>query len=249
MSAPTRFTSGMTQAANFQPLGQVGVPDPFFYAYYEDDFLPYNAALYTSTNAAGTTAATAAYGSGGRILVTTGAAAGNFGSLQLPVASFANILPKKLAFLTRIQVTNVTTSAFIVGLIGTSVTPFTSVADGFYLSKVAGSLNIVGTAVTGGTVVGTATLTAPTSLLNATDIDLGFLIDRSNNIFFSVGNNLEGAQRQDVAQLQPAFAIRASSLTGSLTSVLLNPTVAISNGATAAAMTGVVDFMYAAQER
>ena len=248
MSAPTRFTGGMTQAASFQPLGKVGVPDPFFYAYYEDDFLPYNAALYTVTAASGSIAATAAYGSGGRVLITTGATAGNFGSLQLPVASFADLGPKKLAFLCRIQVANVTTSQFSVGLIQTSATPFT-VTDGFVITKAAGSLNLVVNIVTGSVVIGTTTITAPAGLVNATDFDLGFLLDRNNNLFVYAGNNLEGAQRQDFANLGPMGSIPASTLTGSITAVLLNPTVAISNGATAAAMTGVVDFMYAAQER
>jgi hypothetical protein len=248
MSAPTRFTGGITQAANFQPLGQVGVPDPFFYAYYEDDFLPYNVALYTVTAAGGTVAATAAYGSGGRILVTTGATAGNFGALQLPVASFAIISPKKLAFLCRIQVANVTTSQFSVGLSQTTATPFT-VTDGIVITKAAGSLNLVVNMVTGSVVIGTTTITAPAGLANATDFDLGFLLDRSNNLFIYAGNNLEGAQRQDFANIGPQGSIRATSLTGALTAVLLNPTIAISNGTTAAAMTGVADFMYAAQER
>lgn len=247
MASPTRFTSGVTQAARYQPLGELGVPDPFFYCDFADDFAPYNAALYTVTAAGGTIAATAASGSGGRILFTTGATAGNFCEIQQPAANFQNVNQKKLSFLTRIQVANVTTSAFIVGLIGTSATPFTSIADGIYVSKVAASTNLVLTAVTGSTVVGTATYSG--ALTNATDIDIAILVDRNNNIKVWAANNLEGVKRQNTANLGPNFGIAATALTGALTSVLLNPTIAISNGATAAAMTGVADFLFAGQER
>ena len=244
MSAPSRFLSGVTQAASWQPLGNLGLPDPFFYAYFEDDFLPYNAALYTVT---GTAASTAAYGSGGRVLLTTGAVAGNFSELQLTSAGLQYTAGKKLAFLTRIQAASMTTSSFITGLIATSATPFTAVADGIYFSKAAASTNITLTTVTGGIVGGTATITG--ALTDATDIDLGFYVDRLGNIKAFYGANLEGYKREDFATIGPNVAINAANRTGNITAVLLNPTIALSNGATAAAMTGVSDFLFAAQER
>ena len=250
MGVPTRWTSGFTQAAKWQPLGNLGIPDPFFYATYEDDFLPYNAAEYTVTAAGGTVAATAANGSGGRILFTTGAVAGNWAEIQLPVAGLQYTAGKKLSYLARIQVANITTSAFIVGLINTDITPFTAVADGIYFNKVAGSTNLVLTAVTSSVVVGTATINVATSgLTNATDIDLGIYVSPTGSIFAFVGSNLEGAKRQDFATLGPTASILGTALTGALTAVLLNPTIAVSNGATAAPMTAVADFQFAAQER
>lgn len=247
MAAPSRFLSGLSQAASYQPLGSIGVPDPFFYAYYEDEFLPYNAALYTVTAASGSVAATAANGSGGRILLTTGATAGNFAELQLPAAGLQYVAGKKLVYLTRIQVAAASTSSIIAGLIATNATPFTSIADGIYLSKVAGSTSLTVTAVTGGTTVGTATLA--NVFVNNTDVDIGFMVDRLGSIKVWAGNNLEGVKRPNTALLGPMFGIQSTALTGALTSVLLNPTLALSNGTTAAATTGVSDFMFAGQER
>lgn len=248
MASPSRFLSGFTQAASYQPLGNLGIQDPFFYAYYDDDFLPYNASLYTVTAAGGTVAATAASGSGGRILFTTGAVAGNFAEIQFPVAGLQNVSGKKLAYLARLQVANITTEAVIAGLIATNVTPFTSVADGIYFSKAAGATTISLIAVTGGVTVGSTSIS--TSALSAnTDIDLGFYVDRLGNIKAFIGNNLEGVKRPNTATLGPTNGILASALTGALTAVLLNPTIAVSNGTTAAAATLVADFMFAGQER
>ena len=248
MPAPTRFLSGITQAANFQPLGQLGIPDPFFYGYYEDDFLPYNSALYTVTTPnGGTVANTAASGSGGRILMTTGAAAGNFCELQLPAAAFQYVAGKKLAYMCRLQVANITTSAIIAGLINTTATPFSAVADGIYFSKAAASTNLVLNVVTGSSSIGTVTMSG--LLTNATDIDIGFYVDRLGNIKIFAGAGLEGFKRQNTALLVPTYAIANSALTGTITAVLLNPTVAVSNGSTASAMTGVSDFVFAGQER
>lgn len=247
MPAPSRFPSGITQAMGYQPLGNLGIPDPLFYAYYDDDFLPYNAALYTVTAAGGSVAATAASGSGGRILLTTGAAAGNFAELQLPVASYQIVAGKKLAFLCRLQVANVTTAAFIVGLCATTATPFTAVSDGIFFSKAAGTTNIILTVNSGSVTIGSFTISG--ALTNATDIDLGFYLDRLGNLKAFVGNSLEGFKRPNTANLGPNYGIAASSLTAAQTAVLLNPTLAVSNGATASAMTGVSDFLFAAQER
>jgi hypothetical protein len=247
MASPTRFLSGITPAASFQPLGHCGVPDPFFYAEYADDFLHYNAGDYTVTASGGSVAATAANGSGGRILFTTGATGGNFAEIQLSAAQFQIVSGKKLFYLCRIRPTIITTNAFIAGLIETNTTPFSAIADGIYFSKAAGSSDIVLNVVTGSTSIGTATISG--ALTAATDIDLGFYVDRSGNIKAFYGNSLEGYKRPNTATLGPNVGILSSALTGSLTAALLNPTLAFSNGATAAATTGIADFQFAAQER
>lgn len=247
MSAPTRFTSGLTQAASFQPLGHIGFPDPFFYASYEDDFLPYNAANYTVTAASGTVAATAANGTGGRLLFTTGATAGNFAEVQLPTAGFQIVAGKKLAYLARIQVASATTSSLIAGLIGTNATPFTAVADGIYFFKAAASTTLQLIVMSGSAQIGSIANVG--TLTDATDIDVGFYLDRSGNLKVFVGSNLEGVKRQNTANLGPNYGILASALSAAQTAVQINPTLAVTNGATAAAMTMVADFQYAAQER
>lgn len=247
MSAPTRFTSGLTQAAASQPLGNLGVPDPFFYVQYDDDFIHYNAGDYTVTAAGGSVAATAANGTGGRILFTTGAVAGNFAEIQLSSASFQYVSGKKLAYLARIQVASATTSSFIAGLIETNVTPFAVVADGIYFYKAAASTTLQLLVRKGSATIGS--LASIGNLADATDIDIGFYIDRLGNLKVFVGTSLEGVKRQNTANLGPNYGLLASSLTSTMTTAQLNPTLAVSNGATAAAMTGVADFQFAAQER
>lgn len=247
MAAPTRFTSGLTQAASFQPLGHIGTPDPFFYAEYADDFLHYNGGDYTNTDVGGSTAPTSANGTGGRLLMTTGATAGQFNEIQLTSAAFQYVAGKKLAYLARVQIGTATTSSFIAGLIETNVTPFTSVANGVYFFKAVGSTTIQllvrSGSATIGSIANVGTITA------ATDIDLGFYIDRLGNFKVFVGSNLEGVKRQNTATLGPDYGLLASALTAAMPTAQLNPTLAVTNGATAAATTMVVDFQYAAQER
>lgn len=248
MAAPTRFQSGFTQDMTWQPLGNIGIPDPFFYAYYEDEFLPYNAALYTVTATGGSVAATAANGAGGRILFTTGTTVGNFGEIQLPVAGLQYVPGKKMAYLTRVRIGQ-STNAFVAGLINTTATPFTggSITDGIYFSSAAGSTTITLTAVTGGTVIGTDNINTPYTV--GADFDLGFYVDRLGNIKAFGGLNLVGAKRPNTATLGPTDGIQASNMTGAISTVLLNPTLAVSNGTTAAAGTMVADFMFAGTER
>lgn len=247
MAAPTRFQSGFTQDMRWQPLGELGIPDPFFYAYYDDEFLPYNAAEYTVTAASGSVAGTTTTGNGGRILFTTGATAASFAEIQLPVAGLQYVVGRKLAYLARINVAAPTSSNIIAGLCNTTATPFTAIVDGIYFSVTYGSPVISLVVVTGG--VNQATLVTPFSLTANTDIDLGFYVDRQGNIKAFIGANLVGARRPNTAILGPDSAIANSSLVTSITSALLNPTLAISNGATAAAETMTADFQFAGMER
>lgn len=248
MAAPTHTPAGFTQDMPWQPLGAIGVPDPLFYAQYCDDFLDYNSGNYTVTVPnSGTVAISAAKGSGGRILFTTGATGGNYCSLQLPAAGFQIVAGKRLAYLCRLQIDQITNDTFIVGLCATGTTPLSGVADGIYFSKAAASTDIVLTNRAGSATIGSVTIS--NALTVNTDIDLGFLVTRSGDIRAFVGANLVGFKRPNTAVLGPNYGILASSLTAAQTAVLLNPTLCIGNGATASAITGVVDFQFAAQER
>lgn len=245
MATPTRFTGGFTQDAKYQPLGLIGIPNPFFYATFEDDFLPYLPGKYTVTASGGSVAQTTTNGSGGRTLFTTGAVATNFASIQEAGAGFNYSAGKRFAFLTRISLADITNSAVIAGLIQTTVTPFT-VTDGIYFSKAAASTSIVLTAMTGSVVVGSATITG--ALTAATDIDLGFTVDQQGNVKGFYGASLVGFKNQNTAILGPNVGILASALTGSLTTAMLAPTLAV-QASTAVAQTMVSDFLFAAQER
>jgi hypothetical protein len=235
--SPTRFTNGITQAQSYQPLGQIGVPDPFFYCYYEDDFVPYNSALYTATAGGGSIAQESGGTAnvGGRVLLTSGTTAGTATSLQTTAASFQYTAGKKLFYLARIQVATIANTSFIVGLIDTTATPGT-VTDGIWFTYTDGATAIVLNVTTGSTSIGT--LSIPIPPVNATDIDLGFYVDRKGNIVAFVGNALEGnkVNQYSYTGLGPVGKLYAQTnsvgnntpaLTGSITTALLNPTIAV----------------------
>lgn len=245
MSAPTRFTSGFTQAASFQPLGGIGVCDPFFYAMQYDDFLPYQAAKYTVTAAGGSVASTVANGNGGRILFTTGATATNFAAIQMDNPGFVLTQGKKAAFLCRVRLADITNTAFVAGLIQSTVTPFT-ITDGIAFTKAAASTDLVVKVYSGSTLIGSTTISG--ALTAATDIDLGFYVTSRGDIKIFYGNNLVGKKNQNTAKLGPSAGILYSALTAAFPTALLTTTLAVQAG-TAAAQTMVSDFIYGAMER
>lgn len=265
MATPVRYSSGFTQDQVWQPLAQIGIPNPFFYHVFQDDFNEVDTNRYTTTaNTNGTAAATA--GDGGLALLTTNSStplATDIVQLQGKVASFAfvpatsTVAGKKAVFLTRIQLSSASNAGFIVGLTNTQTTPFVSgITDGLYFSKLTGALNTLNLISMVGSVA--TTLAIPTSaytLANATNIDLGFYVDQKGNVFAMVGTNLVGYMPQSGSgatnavggiQRQPIAAFSGNPLT--LTTANLNPTIAINSG-TAASSTMTVDFVLAARER
>jgi hypothetical protein len=162
-------------------------------------------------------------------------------------ANFQYVPGKKLAFLCRVQLANVTTQTLVAGLITSGNVDPTTITNGIYFTKAAGSTNLVLNVVNASVVIGTTTITG--ALANATDIDLGFVVTPGGSIKAFVGNNLEGVKRQDFAILGPNAGILASALTGTIPTTALAPTLAVGNGATAAAITGIADFLFGAQER
>jgi hypothetical protein len=215
---PTSLPAGATTDPPYGPLYNSGYSNPFFYHNFSDDFDNQlgSAGLYTTTSVGGGTVAHTA-GDGGLALFTTGATAGNFESIQLPAASFT--LPgtgatppgsstsiKKVFYLVRFQLSDVTNTAFIGGLCVTTATPFTgvgaarNVADGLFFYKASGgtALQVINIASNGGSPSGTGftnTFTIPTAaytLANATNIDLAFYIDRYQNLSMYAGSQLVG---------------------------------------------------------
>jgi len=246
--APMRIPAGFTQDAPYQPLNRLGIPNPFFYAVYEDDFLHYNAADYTVTvNANGTAAATP--GAYGRLLFTTNSSTPlvtDIVSVQTTAADFVNTATKKLAFLARGQLADVTNPAILWGLIQTTTTPFT-VVDGIYFSKVSGStaitLNVVASSVSQGSVTIPAAALTP---VNATDFDLSFTVTSKGVIEVYAGTGLIG---QDLSQDTPTPLGPVATLTPTaFPTAVLNPTVAVQSG-TASSKTMNMDFVFTAAER
>jgi len=244
MSTPTRFTSGFTQDYIFQPLGNIGQPNPFYYATYYDDFIGYVGGRYIKTiTTAGTISQIA--GPHGRVLLTTNATtplATDIASLQVDSASVALSLTKKSSYLCRIQLADVVNSEVNVGLIQTTTTPFT-VTDGLYLSKASGAsqftlYNVIGSSVKDSILI-------PFTPLAGVDFDLSFYSDARGTVYIYAGSNLVGHKlNQNRATLGPIAHINPVALPA----VNLNPTLAIMSGA-AASTTLNADFQYSAVER
>lgn len=250
---PTRLTAGSSTDFPYGPLADSGFNNPAFYHQFFDDFdntLGAANGFYTVTAATGSMVHTP--GDGGLALLSTTAAAASFVSAQLPAASFT--LPqgagagKKLFYLTRLQLSDVVASAFIAGLINTTVTPFTAVADGIWFSKAIGAtiLNI-NTAI-GGVVTTTPLPALSYALVNATNIDLSFSIDRSGNLNLFTSANMVGYVPQSGTGATLPTRGRVLQLQPNLTAVNLNPTLAINETATAN-KTLTVDFHLVQKER
>jgi hypothetical protein len=254
---PTRLTAGATTDFPYGPLADSGMGNPFFYHNFFDDFDQALATgvtgLYTVSNGGGAGTAAHTPGDGGLALFSTGAAAASFVSAQLPAASFQ--IPqgasagKKFFYLTRLQLSDITASAIIAGMINTTATPFAAITDGVWFSKAIGStiLNI-------NTSVASALVTTPLpaasyTLVNATFIDLGFYIDRNGNLNVFTSPNMVGYVPQSGTGLTlPVRGKVQSILAPALPSVLTTPTLAVNETATAN-KTLTVDFHLAQKER
>lgn len=243
---PVRFTSGVSTDFPYQPLANYGQHNPFFYHTWQDDFDALSAS-YTATKTGVGTIASAA-GDGGSMLFTTAALAADLASLQLPSAGFSYTAGKKMFFLTRLQVSDAVNAAFNVGLIQTTATPFT-VTDGIYLNKATGSAsNLAINSMVGSVLTTVAIPTAAYTLANATNIDLGFYVDRNGNIMAFVGAQLVGFIAQSGSTTNLARGPAATNTPATITGANLNLTVAVQSGS-ASAKTMSVDFVMVAKER
>jgi hypothetical protein len=290
---PGRNTSGYTSDPPWGPLANSGFGNPFFYHQFADDFDQALGSstngLYTITNTgAGTVAHTP--GDGGLALFTTAATANALDAIQLPAASFtlpgtgstppgSSTSQKKLFYLCRLQMSDVTLGTFIAGLCNTTTTLFTtgvqSVTDGLFFYKAPGAannlvvLNIASAGQSPSGVGFTNTFTIPTTaytLANNTAVDLAYYIDRNQNLFIFVGAQLVGWIPQSgtgtvnaagvptLPVLGPVFANYNFNAQGVQTPVMftqanLNLSLALSNGVTAAVKTMTADFHCVQKER
>ena len=163
MATPGHAIGGISTDAPFQALADFGLPNPFLYHYWEDDFDDFKAAAATyvvTANANGTIASTPL--DGGAVLFTTNSSTPlvtDIASIQLPSASYRVAPGFKSFYMTRIALADVTNPAFVAGLIQKTTTPFT-VTDGIWFSKASGStvlnLNVANASSTVTTAVPTA---------------------------------------------------------------------------------------------
>lgn len=235
---PVRFPTGVATDRDYGPLGFYGNRNPFFYHEWEDDFDGINA-IYTQTKTTGTVTSVA--GDGGIAQFLTAATINDLTSIQLPAASFSFTAGKKSFFLASLQIDDVTLGAFNVGLMNTTATPFAP-TDGLYFKKAAGATTLVLSSMIGSVETDIA-IPAALYPANNTVIQMGWYVDRKQNVLAFVGNQIVGFIQQNVANLGPN-----ARGTPNLTAANLNYTLAVQTS-TAAARTMKVDFAMAAKER
>jgi hypothetical protein len=231
------------------------VLNPFFYHQDYDDFnyLDTNEWLVTSLSSGGVAHVA---GDGGLITFTTAATSADFELIQRPHADF--VLPalgKRAAFLCRLQLSDITASAFYAGLINEATT-IAGITDGLYFTKASGGtvLNLVSNV--GGTLTTLAIPTGAYSFVNATNIDLGWLITRKGDVLAYVGSQLVGwIPQSGTGPLgtgnYPALPVvgPVGRITGpTFTAVALSPSLLLEAGA-AAVKTMTTDFVGAWKER
>lgn len=247
---PVRYPSGVSTDFKWGPLADFGRPNPFGYHFFQDDFDILNPTYVATKTGAGTLTGVA--GGGGFLLATTAALATDNVVLNLPFAGFQLTQGKKAFYLTRFQLSSASNAGFICGLINTTTTPFTGgqITDGIWISKVTGSLTNLNINYALASVVTTVALpTGAYTLANATNLDMGFYVDRFGNINAFIGAQLVGWLPQSgVGALFGGRGVVAAIAPATLTAVNLNPTIGILSG-TAAASTMTIDFEMAAQER
>jgi hypothetical protein len=251
---PGRGAAGFTTDWPYGPMADSGYGNPFYYHAFSDDFdnALGVAGLYTvSAGGAGTIAHSA--GDGGLALFTTAGASTNFESIQLPAADYTlpqgTLAGKKFFWMARLQLSDITNSAFIAGVTNITATPFTAIADGIYFTKASGGtvLNIVSAIAS--TLTTTAIPTSAYTFTNATNIDLAFYIDWYGNLNAFTSANMVGfAPQSGTGATVPTRGrcLQVSNL--SLSTANLSPILAVQTGV-AAVKTMTVDFHLVQKER
>lgn len=267
---PQRLPAGSTPESPYGPWADCGAGDPFFYHVFSDDFDNSLgvAGIWTASASSGGTAVHTA-GDGGLALLTTPATSSDYVSIQLPAADFTlpqvALAGKKMFFGCRFQISDITNSAFVVGLIDTTATVFTAITDGIWFSKASGSTQIVLNTSIASTKLSVNVPTGDYSLVAATFIDVAWAIDRYGNILYSIAPAIAGGPLLFgwVPQSGTSVGTPVNCPTGklysgnqpgtvasgyTLTTANLNPTIGIQAGA-AAAKTLTADFIGVAKER
>ena len=249
-AVPTRLPSGMTNSYPKELLGLYSNSNPFNVHRIEDDFdwLGATGVKYTIVAATGSVAGAA--GNGGRVLFTTGATAADFVQIQQPFASFLPTLGRRMFFATRIQVSELTTQAWAVGMMQKTAT-YGTITDGMMFVKATGTTNINLIHYVGS--VATLTIPIPASAFTpiaAGDFDIGFLLDHKGNLKAFANTVANGGLFGYYPQSggAPYREAIAGGIVPALTTAVLTPTLGTTTNA-AAAVTMNADFLLAAGER
>lgn len=238
MGVPTRFTNGVTTALPTQPLAQFGLPVPFSWHVWFDDFDDYAAAQWViTTTEAGAGSATEAVGNidGGVLVITNDAADDDNDFFQWSgvdgsgtAETFLFVPGKKLIFASRFKVSDATQSDFVMGLQITDTTPL-AVTDGVYFRKDDGDANLDFVVLKNS--AGTTT-TAFSTAADDTYMELAFFYDG----------------KSEIAIYKDGRKIASSGLTGLVDDEELTISFGIQNGEAVAKVMSI-DYIFVAKER
>jgi hypothetical protein len=136
MSAPARFTNGLTTVPKANPLGMYGLPDPTEWHTFFDDFDQWvtdtsSAAKYTITTIeTGTATEVLGDADGGVLVVTNGTADNDSDQFQKLGESFLPTSGKKLFYKARFKVDDATQCDWLFGLAVTDTIALAASGDG-----------------------------------------------------------------------------------------------------------------------
>lgn len=240
-ASSTNFPNGVTNAAQYQAMGESGTPDPSWSQLYHNEFNTYLATDFTITLAGTGTTALAAE-SGGVLLATTSAGATDANIYQLPVAGFQITPGSQLFFKCRLKLDNATLSDVYCGLIETTATPFAA-ANGLFLLKSAGAATWKLRSIVGGVTTDT---NLPASSVVAANVwqELSFYYDGQGNVAVYFNPTTGPAVPNST---QPKGYVLRYSPSGGFTSTILAPSFGIRNSS-AVARTMRVDYLTVSNE-
>lgn len=179
MPSPARFPfpAGVSNARKNSTLSAMGTIDPTLFHTWFDDFDNFEADQWVITRVGVTPTEAVANADGGRLLLTMAATDDSSSSLQwsgddaaTTVETFKFVAGKELWFKSRLQISDVLQSDFIMGLQITDTSPL-AVTDGIYFRKDDGDSDLDCVVIKASTAT---TNTLAGLLTNATDVTLGF---------------------------------------------------------------------------
>jgi hypothetical protein len=262
MPTPSRFPQGISNAAPWQMFAGMGVENPFFYHQFYDDFdvLPAATDGWTVTNATGTAALSITL-DGGNYVMTTAASASSFVSIQRVASSFQPTAGKKLYFVARLSLSDVTNSVVIAGLFpNAATTPFTGTpANGIWISKASGGTQLVLNVANNSVVTSTNFPAASYTLAANVSFDVGFEVTSGSGA--GTGPTIRGSLAPSLVSYIPQSGTGAANSTNraptivstaplltTLQATVLAPILAVETG-NSSALSLTSDFVGCFKER
>ena len=231
MTAPMRFSNGVTNVASDSTLGQFLSMDPTKVHCYFNDFDTFTAGEWTVTEVGGAGTVALADGDGGLLLITNDALDNDSESMQKLGESFLMALGKKSWFKCRFQVSEATQSDVVMGLVITDTDPMTAFTDGVAFWKTDG--------------VATVDFLVIKDSLSSSSTGVATLADNTN---ITLGWYWDGVDTFHVFVNDVLVATVSYTATSFPDDEALTVTMSYRNGA-ANAKTMTIDYVMAAKER